>query len=92
MTPQPGSIILGTLHPEKLIQAFVTELGRLDPHVASEFRVHCDHPMTDYDASEIISALTDLLDEQAGDELRFGAREDGSTDFGFWPIRKQVPA
>ena len=88
MTPQPGSIISGTLLPRDLIPAFVVELERLDPHVASEF-----HASDLRSPETILDVLHDLLEEQAGDDLYFGAHPDDGTRFGFWPVRRErVPA
>lgn len=89
-----GSISHGTLRATDLLEAFSDELDRLEPDHALVMEAQavltlanagwtdiCDSE----EASELVNALQDALNEHAPAYCYFGTSEGDGADFGFWP-------
>ena len=93
MRPTIGPISEGTLRPEDLAEAFVSECERLGiAHTPAGYSdvAELREQITDYadDKDELaysISAATEILETVAGEWLYFGASEGDGACFGFWP-------
>ena len=91
-TAELGTIIQGTLRSEDLIEAFAEELERVDDEkqyveLLRECEAFQDQVEADFDlhgAGELISDLTNALQDAAPDFCYFGASEGDGADFGFW--------
>lgn len=98
-----GPISHGTLRPADLLGAFAYELRQLDRHLpmvsplvaeAEAVATLADAGWsTIYDseeASELVTALQDALNERAPPYCYFGNTEGDGSDFGFWPSMDEI--
>ena len=94
-----GSISRGTLRTVDLLEAFADELDRLESEsddVAEARAVLTLHnagwlTIADSDeASELVQALQDALNEFAPSYCYFGTHEGDGSDFGFWPSMEAI--
>ena len=94
-----GTLIHGTLRVEDLLEAFADELARLDD--GGDFSALIGEAQRELDtveldggeselASEVITELSDALQEFAPPFCYFGAHEGDGSDFGFWPSMEAV--
>jgi hypothetical protein len=97
-----GPISSGTLLTEALLEAFADELVRIglgDVPAVLEARaalvlIDAGWPNIVYDdrTMDLITALADLLNEQAPPYCYFGAHPGDDSDFGFWPDLAAIEA
>jgi hypothetical protein len=89
-----GSISHGTLRAIDLLGAFADELDRLEPDhdltiearaVLTLARAGWVDIVDSEEASELVTTLSDALNEHAPAYCYFGASEGDGSDFGFWP-------
>ena len=89
-----GSISTGTLRTEDLLDAFASELERLDSgHSALQLISRAKDGvytvaaglMEQEDAPTVVDELQDALSELAPPHVYFGSLEGDGADFGFWP-------
>lgn len=89
-----GSISHGTLRTVDLLDAFASELDRLESErddvaeARAVLTLHNAGWLTIADseeASELVQALQDALNEFAPPYCYFGTTEGDGSDFGFWP-------
>lgn len=94
-----GSISHGTLRTVDLLDSFASELDRLEGErddVAEARAVLTLHnagwlTIADSDeASELVQALQDALNEFAPPYCYFGTTEGDGSDFGFWPSMEAI--
>ena len=98
-TPQPGTIIHGTLRLQDVIPALFDELRNVNPvgygqlitsNVSIPAYVYDEGDDSDWwsteDAQWLFEALFDALDECAPDGYYFGVHPGDGSDFGYWPI------
>ena len=88
-----GTVSHGTMRPEDLIPDFLWELEHLNKDAAE--KIETDYPeytdaeedsdFWDEDATYMLEALFDALNEQAPAFCYFGATEGDGSDYGFWP-------
>lgn len=88
-----GTVIHGTYRYEDLIPAFTEVLERYAPNRARRLRraygnvyraIHAGAP-AENDATWLLDALFDELNEIAPPGHYFGAHPGDGSDFGFWP-------
>lgn len=94
-----GTVSHGTMRPQDLIPAFLSELERLDPAAYQQvmipgagFPAVPNHALEDEDAdwwqSEdcgfVLDELFDALNEFAPEGAYFGAHPGDGSDYGFW--------
>lgn len=97
--PTIGSISEGTLRTEDLLRAFSDELERIAPDCnetaearavltldSAGWSAICDSE----EASELVDALSDKLNEYAPPYTYFGSNEGDGASFGFWPSMDEV--
>lgn len=85
-----GSISSGTMRPEDLIPAFLSEIERLDAKRGAELRSTYSDVIEadDYDSEDaawLLDKLFDTLEELAPEGFYFGAHPGDGADYGFWP-------
>jgi hypothetical protein len=95
--PEIGTISHGTCRPQDLLDAFSSALelyGAEGEHnsLIQEAQAVLLLDSLGYEvadtnsAAELISEISDALNEYAPDGCYFGAHEGDGSDFGFWPI------
>lgn len=97
-TPNPGTLIHGTMRPEDLLPTFLAECDRLAVAVSPETRAIVE-AIGDPDAIALQSAVDDAL-EELFDALSsvapfghfFGAHPGDGSDYGFWMIEEWTDA
>jgi hypothetical protein len=92
---RPGTVVAGKSKPEELIPALLSELERLDYNArlygaarADEIRTAIGRDPQWWQSSEAELVLEELIcalsDCAGSDEVYFGRRSLGSSEFGFW--------
>lgn len=98
-TATVGSISHGTLRTQDLLEAFADELDRLEPDhdltdearaVLTLDRAGWSELVDSEEASELVSSLSDALNENAPAYCYFGNTEGDGSDFGFWPSMEAI--
>ncbi len=97
--PTVGSISTGTLKTDDLIITFADELERFEPNHdlvkeaaavqtlwAAGWNDIYEHDM----AADLLDSLEEALNAIAPPYCYFGTLEGDGSDFGFWPIMKQI--
>jgi hypothetical protein len=97
--PSIGSISSGKLHTVDLLEAFADELERIEAGnplvtearaVLTLVKAGWDMVADGEEASELVSALQDELQQHAPDYCYFGTSEGDGADFGFWPSMESI--
>ena len=83
---EPGSISTGTLLPEDLGSAFLSELRYLESPDFDRLDREWDRDIGGEFECEIVDEMIDALNEHAPDGFYFGAHPGDGSDFGFWAI------
>lgn len=83
---EPGTVSHGTLITNDLIEAFTTELERLDPIAAAKLAGCYGEIRSDEEDGWYLECLFDTLGDLAPEGLYFGAHEGDGSDFGFWHV------
>ncbi len=95
-----GSISHGTLRTPDLLEAFANELEWLtasDNELVEEARAVLTLDRAGWseladseEANDLVSSMTDALNELAPPYCYFGANEGDGSDFGFWPSMEAI--
>jgi hypothetical protein len=95
--PEAGAISEGTMRPQDLIPAFLTELELLNPVAAQKIKDNNSGYKTGGDAwwetenpNWMLDELFDALDECAPEGMYFGALECDGACYGFWHVREET--
>lgn len=97
-----GTVCHGTFRPQDLIPAFMAALANMDPAAYAQMVMSPFPPVPAYvydegdrcpwwdseDATLVIVALTEALEQAAPEGWTFGSHPGDGSDFGFWPIEE----